>query len=155
MNNFKLVNGDKITFFKINGLAMTTKREVIVVKETEDEILFKESARKRKVYALVKDKVPLLFLGHNIMVGADSDGNCMRGNACINLVSRFSNDDIKLFIKENNKATMTEDDKAHILHFSREQANDSNYEENKSNCLYLDTDSSSSLINSIREKEAV
>ena len=100
----------------------------------------------------------MLFDGleNDLPIGADSDGSCFRGNACINLISRgelnYDIDQVRDYIEANNLIEITENEKSHLLWYSKEDASNSNYNEDIDNCIYPDTMSSSSLIDNIRNR---
>jgi hypothetical protein len=149
----ELSKGLKLVTFSINGMAMTTRRNITFEKETETHIIFK-LPRKRKLFQMKKSEIVLMFIDHNLPIEADSDGNCFRGNACVNIVSKSNEniDEVRNYIESNNLIELGENDKAHLLWFSKEDASSSNYEENLSNCIYPDTVSSSSLIDNFRSR---
>ena len=149
----ELTNNQPITFFCINGMAMTTKRSVFFVKENQTHIIFKLGERKRKLYQIKKTEIVLLFATHELPFMADSDGNVWNGNACINLVSREDVSTVKKYIKENNLLPLSEHEKAHIMLMTFEEAENTETVLNIDNCVYTKTLSSSALVDGIRAKK--
>lgn len=133
----QLVKGDKLTAFTINGMAMTSKQMLIYEMENEKYIIYK-LPRKRKLFQIQKNSIVLLFKGlpETLPFTADSDGNCFRGNACINLVSDSPIEEITKYIEDNNLIEMTENEKSHLLLFTEQQADNSSYNENATNFIY-------------------
>ena len=142
--------GQMITFFLINSFAMTTRKTVVFDRETETHIIYKISSRKRKLYQVPKDEIVLLFKGLDHPIGSDMDGSVMRGNACLNLVSDLSHNEVREYIDEHNLVDVTASEKAHMLLYTKEQAENSNYSANLSNCLYPLVTSTSAMVDSIR-----
>ena len=140
---------DKVTLFQINGLAMTSKNEVIVAKLTDTHIVFKYP-RKRKLFQIKLDTIGIAMLGHDLPIGSDMDGDCYRGNACYNLVSKMNADDVRKYLEEHNLIDMSESEKAHVMLMTPEEASDSNSMMAIDNCLYPKATNSSSLVDTIR-----
>ena len=105
MNAIDINAGDKLTRFTINGLAMTSKDEITVVKTEPERIIFKYG-RKKQLYAI---KLPfandnLIFKGHNLPVLTEyehTNGRFMLGNACFNLAG-METPKLREYIEKNN-----------------------------------------------------
>lgn len=151
--NTNLVKGEKITFFKVNGFAMTSVNRVIVEEQQDNKIIFKESSRKRKKYIISIENIDLLFKGHDLPFKADSDGNVMRGNACLNLVSDLSIKEIRDYIETNCINDISNDTKSHIMLMTPDQASDGEYDLKFENCVYPEITNTSALVDSIRAKK--
>ena len=106
------VNG-KYTFFHINGLAMTTRKEIKIKGKDEKGFIYAEKS-KRKKYYLPTDEDILIFAGWNLPIKSDMQTNYFRGNACFNIVGE-SLKDVKHFIETYNLCEITEDSKAKFL----------------------------------------
>ena len=105
MSAIDIKAGDKLTRFTINGLAMTSKDEITVVKTEPERIIFKRG-RKQQLYAI---KLPLandilLFKGHKLPVLTDweqTNERFMLGNACFNL-GGMETPKLREYIDKNN-----------------------------------------------------
>jgi hypothetical protein len=129
----------KITVFSMNGLAMTSKHEMIVDNETTTHIMFK-LPRKRKLLQFKKEDAAIVLDGHDLPVRSDMDGNCFSGNACYNLVSEMTNEDLRIYLESHCLNELTNDVKGRIFNLSLEQANQSERDANMSNVLYPEID---------------
>ena len=147
MKNLK--KGDKVTLFHINGLAMTSKNEIIFEYITETHIVFK-LPKKRKLLQYKIKEIGLAFKEHNLPIKSDMDGNCFRGNACYNLVSKMSKKEVLEYIEANNIANTSDSDKAHMMYLSIEEASDLDNIMTIENCLYPKAEHYSSIIDTIR-----
>jgi len=146
-----LKKGDAITMFCMSGIASTAKLQVIFDHMKDNLIIYKGSPRKRKLFQRSVEETPLIFLGHDLPIGADSDGSGFIGNACYNLVSEQPMDEIRKWIEENNlQENVSEKDKGHFMLMTREQANNTERDLTYANCMYPDTEGSS-MVNSIRD----
>lgn len=147
MENLK--KGDKLTLFQINGMAMTSKIEVVFEYHISAYIVFKYPG-KRKLMQIKLNNIGLAFKGHGLPIKADSDGNCFRGNACYNLVSTMPKQEVVDYIETNNLVKPSENDKAHMMLLTPEQARDVDYRFTIDNCLYPEASHESSMVDSIR-----
>lgn len=129
--------GDLITILWINGLAMTSTLQVIVVSfdEINQIIEYKDSPRKRKTRRIrINPSEMIVLAGHDTLV-SDMKGDVMRGNACMNIVSNKSDKEVheilmSAIVKPSEKL------KSKIFLFTEEEAADSMYEEKAKNVLY-------------------
>ena len=152
MKTYKdLVKGNKFTCFSINSMAMTSKVEGVVDRVEENKIVFKYKG-KRKLFQIKLNGEQLIFPGHDLEVKADSDGNCFMGNACLNLVTEMTNEELIEYIDKNKLENINDNFKAHILNMTREEANNTDRLENLSNVVYPKMNSFSSLLDTIKSR---
>lgn len=136
MDLIRVKTGMKATMFFINGMAMTSKNEIVIKSYERNGKLTYSFKGKRKVYGKIIKDISLLFEGWDLDIKCDNDGDFIRGNACLNLVTNMSNWDLKNKIDSENLIELSYNDKHSILNFTESQANDSSYDETRGNILY-------------------
>jgi len=88
--NLKLEETKTYTVISINGMAMTSRTEIIKPVPTvkEDQYAFKPKNKRNPVGFKLVAKDMLVFEGsENLPIMVDSETNVMMGNACINFVT--------------------------------------------------------------------
>jgi len=99
---------------------------------------------------LIKNQ-SITFFTINFMT--DSDGNLMRGNACLNLVSDLPMEEIKTFIEKNNLLELSNHTKAHLVLMNTEEAKNGENILTLKNLIYPNALNASQLVENIRSKK--
>lgn len=108
-----LQDGEKITVFSINGMAITSKIEATVKGKGGRLGYFGCLKGKRKMRYLFPKSELIVFKGWNLPIKADSDTNMFCGNACFNFIAE-SPELLKEFILQNNLLEMDSNVKKRI-----------------------------------------
>jgi len=143
--NFEV--NQEITVIVINGLAMTSRwlmkvKEVIENDGEEDYITVVEKGkRKRYTYKKSFFEKGIILKGWDHKLFVDSDGNYFAGNACFNLVSDMTHEELRKYL-DNHAYQISDESKSRIFHLSFKRCADTSYEKSLTDVLYPEISSS-------------
>lgn len=147
---FPIQKGQKITLFTINGIAATSRVEILITGEQQGRHTFKEKGKRKEYYLKIRPD-DIILDGWDLPLRADSESNRFCSNACFNIAAN-SKDELKQWL-DKSLNPLTDDTKAKVMFISMEDFRNGNTA--NEDLLYPEIETHHAVVNRVKAKASL